>query len=113
MGSTRTPQATLETTQENELMLPWAASRLDDTLAYVHERVFGVGCSPRFSIEAGNGLVEAADDFDDLRAGYDLRDRLDNETSLQACYARGNIVYLRHSGTPPSRVRWVTYAFDA
>ena len=42
------------------------------------------GQRPRLCIEARYGLVQAADDVDDLRTGDDLSYRLDDETGLQA-----------------------------
>ena len=56
-------------------------------------------------------LVEAAHDVDDLRAGDDLRYRLDDETSLQVGHAGRNVGQSCHIGTPPSRVHSGIVAF--
>lgn len=68
------------------------SQQTDDTLADMHERVLIARSGPRFSIESRYRLIETADDLNDFRAGYDLRDCLDYETSLQARYAGETVV---------------------
>ena len=107
MGSTRTPQAMPETTQEKDPTALWAPSRLTTRLRMWTQGVVRTGDRPRLGLEARYLLVEAADDLDDLRPGDDLRDRLDDETGLQVGHAGRNVGQSCHIGTPPSRVHWV------
>ena len=78
-----------------------AAEETDDPLAYVGQGLLGARSGPGLGIEAGDRIVEAADDFNDLRARHDLRYRLDDETCLQAGNAGRCFAEICHSEPPP------------